>query len=186
MKKIAIVIMACLPLLSWAGECKPSIENQKITYASLKNGISFRFAGFDLELPKPDKISLSTDATYLVYKGKRIFLYYMTDTLTNGMAKNYNPVQPFKEAFGIIPESGQFKGEVFSIKNHLDVCKGITTYHIDINNITIVGVKEKEQFQKDTTDIFFFDEKRNFVDKIEFVGFSKQEIDQLLSTIKGI
>lgn len=188
MKKLLFAILlgcSCFTLANQPiKECIAPITEKNLTYKTMNN-TDVAFAGFIIELPKPMRVGFFQEDLLLKYDNNRLIsLSFFTNILTNGRSPDYDPVEVYKQAFGLKPREAKHDEEIATISRLNRLCNN-ELIHYKINNIDyeIIRTKNHNSFSDQTTiDTFILGDPRE-VYQIRFRGFSNSEIDQILATI---
>lgn len=165
-------------------ECKPPLHQQALSYQKTTNTPVY-FAGFIIELPPPERVGYFNDNLIFKYGAeKTIYFTFPLAMLSDGRSADYDPVQVYKEAFGILPKQAKNNSEIRAIARLQRLCDNeLISYKIADIDYEIIRTKYHNSFpDQQTIDTFILGEPRE-VYMLGFKGFTNSEIDQLLATI---
>lgn len=171
---LVLLVLSCG--LSMAAEnCPaPSIVEVNLNQKTSDNQAIYFAGRYSINLTPSHRVIFSKDMLAYIYDEKKHFVVHSDTEVTQ---KNR---QELLAAFGLNNETKT------GVRKDLDICDGkITKYNIEGMTEIIIGINSTV-LDRPNTMIYLFHEVEPFVENIQFKDFSKEEIEQILSTIKHI
>ncbi|MFD1260458.1 hypothetical protein [Entomomonas asaccharolytica] len=172
---LSLLFICSFVSATYAEKCDaPKIKETHLNPTASDQQI-INFAGrYSLNIYPSNRVIFSRDMMAYIYDNKKHFAFH-SDTEISEENKN-----TLLDAFGI----GKNNSENDARKG-LDICNGeITQYKIKGMPELIIGV-DSIVLDRPNTMVYLFHEVTPFVENIQFLNFTKDEINKTLSTLKN-
>lgn len=173
---LAFLFISSFVSLSYAESC-PAPKINEVNLEPIKSDQQIiNFAGrYSLNINPPPRVIFSKDMMAYIYDGKKHFAIHSDTEITED-----NKIKTL-HAFGLNSDKSDSE-----LRQALDICNGeITKYKIKGMPELIIGV-DSTVLDRPNTMVYLFHEVTPFVETIQFLNFSKEEINKTLSTLKNV
>ncbi|UYZ82820.1 hypothetical protein MTZ49_09365 [Entomomonas sp. E2T0] len=176
MKRFLLLVILCFAsLLAYADSCLPP-KKQDIYLDSKKSDQQIIYFGgrYSINISLSTKVIFSNDMLAYIYDKDKHFVIH-----GDSEASEENK-QETLQAFGLSADKSENM-----LRKSYDICGGtITQFNIKGMTEIVIGIDSTVSGRPNTM-VYLFNEVSPYIEQIQFLNFSKEEIKEVLSSLKN-